>query len=124
MKSYDCQPAELDIMLGFRLNQLHVLFLLRLALVKRVSDPDPDLVALAQTMLSLVIEALVFKDRLVHSGTSLSWKVSNEARINWTQADEFPRWSTMALLLQASSVFLFSSSSPLSNPLPTPTFKH
>jgi hypothetical protein len=75
MKTYDRQAVELDLMLGFRLNHLHVLFLLRLALVRRVSDPDPDLVALSQMMLSLVIEALVFKDRLVHSGTSLAWKV-------------------------------------------------
>jgi hypothetical protein len=76
MKSFDRPPLELDLMLGIRLNHLHVLFLLRLALVRRVSEPDPQLYAIAQEMLGLVVEGVVLKDHLVHSGTSLTWKVS------------------------------------------------
>ncbi|KAI9166387.1 hypothetical protein HJFPF1_02488 [Paramyrothecium foliicola] len=75
MKSYDRPGLELDLMLGIRLNHLHVLFLLRMALVRRTAEPDAQLSALAEDMLSLVVEAVVFKGNLVHSGTSLAWKV-------------------------------------------------
>ena len=76
MKLYHHRKAvELDLMLGMKLNHLHVLFLLRMALVKRMAEPDSQLCGLAQDILSLVIEALIFKDNLVHSGTSLVWKV-------------------------------------------------
>ncbi|KAM5370493.1 hypothetical protein ACJA88_010074 [Fusarium oxysporum] len=75
MKSYDRSAAELDLMLGIKLNYLHVLFLQHLALVRRVSEPDTQLRNIAQEILSLVVEAVLFKDHLVHSGTSLTWKV-------------------------------------------------
>jgi hypothetical protein len=76
LKSYPHRQAvELDLMLGMKLNHLHVLFLLRMALVKRMAEPDAQLCGLAQDILSLVIEGLVFKESLVHSGTSLVWKV-------------------------------------------------
>ncbi|CVK99227.1 uncharacterized protein FPRN_03716 [Fusarium proliferatum] len=75
MKSYDRPAAELDLMLGAKLNHLHVLFLQRLALVRRVSEPDTQLRNIAQEILGLVVEAVLFKDHLVHSGTSLTWKV-------------------------------------------------
>ncbi|KAL7769991.1 hypothetical protein ACKLNR_001375 [Fusarium oxysporum f. sp. zingiberi] len=75
MKSCDRSAAELDLMLGIKLNYLHVLFLQHLALVRRVSEPDTQLRNIAQEILSLVVEAVLFKDHLVHSGTSLTWKV-------------------------------------------------
>ncbi|KAF4469488.1 hypothetical protein FALBO_3611 [Fusarium albosuccineum] len=75
IKTHDHQPAELDIMLGMKLSHLHVLFLLRLALVRRVSEPDTQLYQIAEEMLGLVVEAVILKDRLVHSSTSLVWKV-------------------------------------------------
>lgn len=76
MKSYDVQPIVLDRILGAKLNHLHVLFLLRLALVRRMSEPDPEINKVAADMLNLVIEAVMLKDSLVNSGTSLVWKVS------------------------------------------------
>ncbi|RBR20112.1 uncharacterized protein FIESC28_05391 [Fusarium coffeatum] len=75
MKSYDRSAVELDLMLGIRLNHLHVLFLLHLALVQRVSEPDAQLYNVSVEMLGLVIEGVLFKDHIVHSGTSLTWKV-------------------------------------------------
>ncbi|KAF4123735.1 Fungal Zn(2)-Cys(6) binuclear cluster domain [Geosmithia morbida] len=75
MKLYDRKPFELDIMLGIKLNQLHVLFLVRLAVVRRFSEPHPELSAIAQEMLALVVEAIVLKEHIVHSGTSLVWKL-------------------------------------------------
>lgn len=75
MKSCDRSAVELDLMLGIRLNHLHVLFLLHLALVQRVSEPDAQLYNVAEEMLGLVIEGVLFKDHIVHSGTSLTWKV-------------------------------------------------
>ncbi|KAI5456826.1 hypothetical protein BGZ63DRAFT_396226 [Mariannaea sp. PMI_226] len=75
MKGHDRHPSELDIMLGMKLSYLHVLFLLRLALVRRVSEPDTQLYQIAEEMLGLVVEAVILKDRLVHSCTSLVWKV-------------------------------------------------
>jgi hypothetical protein len=76
MKSYHHRQAvELDLMLGMKLNHLHVLFLLRMALIKRMAEPDEQLCGLAQDILSLVVEGIIFKDNLVHSGTSLVWKV-------------------------------------------------
>lgn len=59
-----------------RLNHLHVLFLLRLALVHRVSEPDARLLAISADILGLVIEAVILKDCLANSGTSLIWKVA------------------------------------------------
>ncbi|VUC24616.1 unnamed protein product [Clonostachys rosea] len=75
MKSQDCSPVELDKLLGTKLNYLHVLFLLRQALRRRTSDWDPELNSVAGQMLSLVVEALMLREGLVNSGTSLVWKV-------------------------------------------------
>ncbi|TXC10338.1 hypothetical protein FocTR4_00004445 [Fusarium oxysporum f. sp. cubense] len=75
MKTCGRSAAELDLMLGIKLNYLHVLFLQHLALVRRVSEPGTQLRNIAQEILSLVVEAVLFKDHLIHSGTSLTWKV-------------------------------------------------
>lgn len=80
--SYDRRPVELDFMVSTRLNYAHVMFLLRQTLAHRVSEPDAELLAISADMLSLVVEAVVLKDRLANSGTSLVWKESFALRIH------------------------------------------
>lgn len=63
-------------MVSARLNHLHVLFMLRMALVRRISEPDAQLVGISADMLGVVVEAMMIKDRLIDSGTSLIWKES------------------------------------------------
>lgn len=63
-------------MVSARLNHLHVLLLLRLALVQRIADPDLSLVSIAADILSLTTEAALVKHKLANSGTGLVWKVS------------------------------------------------
>ena len=67
-------------MVGAKLNYLHTHFLLRSALLRQASEPDPQLLRLSVDMLSLVIEAVIFKDQLLNSGTSLVWKVGLKSR--------------------------------------------
>ncbi|EKG15158.1 hypothetical protein MPH_07604, partial [Macrophomina phaseolina MS6] len=74
LKTCDRRPVERDFLVSTRLNHLHVLFLLRLALVHRTSEPDARLLVISANMLNLVMEAVVLKDRLANSGTSLVWK--------------------------------------------------
>lgn len=77
LRSYgDRRPIEQDFMVSARLNYLHVGLLLHLALVRRVSEPGVRLLAISAEMLSLIVEAVVLRDRLANSGTSLRWKVS------------------------------------------------
>ncbi|KAF2498736.1 hypothetical protein BU16DRAFT_303618 [Lophium mytilinum] len=76
MISYDRRAVELDFMVSARLNYLHVMFLLRLTLGLRISEPDAELLVVSAEMLSLVAQAVVLKHRLVNSGTSLIWKAS------------------------------------------------
>ena len=60
---------------GIKLNHLHTLFLLRLAMVRRMSEADKQLRDLAVEMLGLVVETLMLKERLVNSGNTIIWKV-------------------------------------------------
>ena len=76
LESYNRQPIELDFMVSARLNHLHVQFLLRLALVSSIHEPDPQLVAISSNMLSIVVQGMIFKDHLANSGTSHIWRVS------------------------------------------------
>lgn len=55
-------PFERDFRISIRLNHLHVLFLL------------PPIIEIAQEILSLVVEAVLVRDELANSGTTLSWK--------------------------------------------------
>lgn len=75
LKSCHRRPIERDFLVGAKLNYLHTHFLLRSALLTQASEPDSQLLRLSVDMLSLVIEAVIFKDQLVNSGTSLVWKV-------------------------------------------------
>ncbi|KAF6789403.1 hypothetical protein CMUS01_16328, partial [Colletotrichum musicola] len=70
-------PFERDFRISIRLNHLHVLFLLRRLVLNRVSEPDGPIIEVAQEMLSLVIEAVLVRDELANSGTTLSWKVAH-----------------------------------------------
>ncbi len=84
-----------------RLNQLQILFLLRLVLVSRLSEPDASLLGVSQEILSLVVEIIVLRDQIVNSGTGLVWKVSESdplsiAPAKTSNAQSSPRWRTMA----------------------------
>jgi hypothetical protein len=74
--SYDRRAVELDFMVSARLNYMHVIFLLRAATVARITELDTRLLAISADILSLVVEAIVMRQYLANSGTSLVWKVS------------------------------------------------
>ena len=76
LNTCDEPPAVRDFVLGARLDHLHVLFLLALALARPHPEDSLELVTIAADMLSLVVEAIMQKGTLVTSGTSLVWKVS------------------------------------------------
>lgn len=63
-------------MAGVRLHHLHVLFLLRLLLLKSPTEPDLPIIEIAGQMLTLVVEIILLRDHLTNSGTGLIWKVA------------------------------------------------
>ncbi|KAH8423082.1 fungal specific transcription factor domain-containing protein [Aspergillus melleus] len=69
-------PFDQDFLVSVRLNQLHVLLLLRLLLLNTLADPDTSVVTVAGEMLALVVEVILNRDQLTNSGTGLVWKVS------------------------------------------------
>ena len=73
------KPIERDFVVAAKLNHLHVLFLVQLALAGQISEPTPGLVALSANILSLVVEAIMFKTYLVNSGTGMIWRVSSKS---------------------------------------------
>ena len=75
LKQCPQSPFERDFLVSTRLNHLHVLFLLRLVLFNCLAEPDNSIVEIAQQMLALVVEAILFRDHLANSGTGLIWKV-------------------------------------------------
>lgn len=72
---HDRKPIEQDFIISARLNYLHVHFLLTLTIAGNLTEPEPDLVSESALMLHLAVDALVFKERLINSGTGLVWKV-------------------------------------------------
>ena len=66
---------ERDFLVGTRLDYLHTLLLLHLISSRRSTEPDDALLMVAEEMLSLVVEVIILRDRLVNSGSSLIWKV-------------------------------------------------
>lgn len=76
LESYDRQPVERDFLVSTRLNHLHVVFLLHLVLQNRTHNPSTQLISISADMLHLVTEAIILKECLANSGTSLVWKVS------------------------------------------------
>ena len=69
-------PFERDFVAGVRLHHLHVLFLLRLLLLRSPTEPDLPIIETAGQMLTLVVEIILLRDQLTNSGTGLIWKVS------------------------------------------------
>ncbi|OAQ98783.1 hypothetical protein LLEC1_05579, partial [Akanthomyces lecanii] len=76
LKQCNQAPVVRDFILNARLNQLHILFLLRMAVTRSHPESDAELVSTAAEILTLIVEALMQKDYLVNSGTSLVWKVA------------------------------------------------
>lgn len=76
LKQCNQAPVVRDFILNARLNQLHILFLLRMAVTRSQPESDAELVSTAAEILTLIVEALMQKDYLVNSGTSLVWKVA------------------------------------------------
>ncbi|PWY75196.1 hypothetical protein BO94DRAFT_209682 [Aspergillus sclerotioniger CBS 115572] len=66
---------ERDFLISVRLNHLHVLFLLRPLMLNTLSEPDSSIITVAGEMLALVVEAIVVREQLTNSGTSLTWKI-------------------------------------------------
>lgn len=73
----DCRlsPFERDFLVGTRLDYLHTKFLLDLASLRDIAEPNASLLDTARKMLAHVVEAVILRDRLVNSGTCLIWKV-------------------------------------------------
>ncbi|KAH8646906.1 putative Zn(II)2Cys6 transcription factor [Xylariales sp. PMI_506] len=76
LKLCDRHPVVRDFMVSARLNYLHVLFLLHLALSRHNPQSDPELVDISSQILSLIVETIMQKHHLVNSGVSLVWKVA------------------------------------------------
>ncbi|UNI13592.1 hypothetical protein JDV02_000320 [Purpureocillium takamizusanense] len=70
-------PFARDFMISVRLNHLHICFLLRRVLLSRVTEPDGSILAVAQEMLRLVVGAILLRDELANSGTTLGWKIAH-----------------------------------------------
>ncbi|KAF9877088.1 hypothetical protein CkaCkLH20_05354 [Colletotrichum karsti] len=77
LKQYEDRSAvERDFMVSAKLNHLHVLFLLRFALTRRMQEPDTQLIDLSANMLKVIVESVVLKNNLANSGTSVVWRVA------------------------------------------------
>ncbi|KAJ5721970.1 hypothetical protein N7488_000005 [Penicillium malachiteum] len=74
----DCKrsPFERDFLAGTRLDYLHTLLLLGLVTQRRASDVDTSLLQVAGEMLSITVEVVILRDRLVNAGSCLIWKVA------------------------------------------------
>lgn len=76
LKQCNRSPVECDFLASTRLNYLHVHFLLRFLSLNSLANPDEAIVEVAQKLLALVVETMLFRDNLANSGTSLTWKAS------------------------------------------------
>lgn len=76
LKLCNRKAIERDFLVSARLNHMHVLFLLRLALVTHGIESDVEVIRISGEMLGLAVEALMLKHQLANSGTGLVWKVS------------------------------------------------
>jgi len=76
----DRSSCERDLLLGMRLTFLQTLFLTKTVAVTRgnlTSEKEElDLLQISREMLALTVEAVILRDQLVNSGTSLLWKVT------------------------------------------------
>ncbi|KAF4948065.1 hypothetical protein FSARC_13830 [Fusarium sarcochroum] len=69
-------PFSNDFIVGLRLDYLHTLFLVHLTTSKQMAQPGDTLLDISGEILSHITEAVMLRDRLVNSGTSLTWKVA------------------------------------------------
>ena len=99
LKLHDRKPVERDFVVGAKLTHLHVLFLVQLALARQVPKPSSELVSISVKMLGLVVEAIVLKDSLSNSGTSLVWKESKP--LTYEPQLTFERSPTLGYQLRA-----------------------
>ena len=76
LSSCNQRHVEIDFLVSARLNFAHVKFLLELTITPRISSPGIELLRTSADMFSLVVEAIILRQRLANSGTSLVWKVS------------------------------------------------
>ncbi|KAH6989862.1 fungal-specific transcription factor domain-containing protein [Ilyonectria destructans] len=74
----DCHsdPFARDFLAGTRLDYLHTLLLMNLAIEPNISKVTQSALFIAAEMLSLIVEVIVLRDHLISSGTSLIWKVA------------------------------------------------
>lgn len=72
----DRKAIERDFMISARLNLLHVRLMLGLAIARNLAEPESGVVTTAAAMLRLAVDAAVFKERLISSGTGLVWKAN------------------------------------------------
>ncbi|EXJ71067.1 uncharacterized protein A1O5_06060 [Cladophialophora psammophila CBS 110553] len=77
----DRSPFENDFLLNTRLTYIQTLFLLRNSVANHenavFAETEVELLRIPQEMLSLTVEAIILRDHLVNSGTSLLWKVAH-----------------------------------------------
>lgn len=75
LRQLDVSPFDRDFLVSIRLNYLHITFLLRRLLLRRLAEPDEAIINVAQQMLHLVVGAILLREELSNSGTGLDWKV-------------------------------------------------
>ncbi|RFU75129.1 fungal specific transcription factor domain-containing [Trichoderma arundinaceum] len=76
LKECPLGPFARDFLAGARLEYLHTHFLLGILSQRKISEPDEALLTTASEMLSIVVEAIILRDRMANSGTCLIWKVA------------------------------------------------
>ena len=78
LKQCSQDPFERDFLVSLRLNHLHVLFLLQLLSLDRRAEPDDIITMTSHEIVGLVVEAILLREQLSNSGTSLVWKVCDQ----------------------------------------------
>lgn len=75
LKEYNGTHFERDFVALTRLDYLQILFLLQLMLARRHSESNIRLRSISQDILSLTVEMVVLRNRIINSGCGLIWKV-------------------------------------------------
>lgn len=70
-------PFIKDFLANQRLEYLHTHFVLGLTYLQKHSEPNEPLIEVAGEMLSLVVEVMLLRNKLVNSGTNWLWKVAH-----------------------------------------------
>ena len=75
LNDYRRTPFERDFLISARLDHIHISFLLRFVLLNSLAQPDDEMIRIAHELLSLVVQAVLARDRLANSGSGIVWKV-------------------------------------------------